>query len=150
MINKDFETGGFPVNKTAPIICVDKDYTLYVTWNRCKFKQILDTKNIVKCVGIWPGKFNTDVYPLSVPLYKEQMSLLRPPSDHEDIDNAQNIIIEYKKGKFTGLSYVSNDGLTFNSNDEKLHEYIKSTGLPHEVRELSSPPLKQDRSGKLV
>lgn len=127
MIRKDFENGGFPVNQKNPIICVADDYKVYLAHDNFTLKQILETKVIKKVIGIWPGKHNTDCFPIKI----EACGKIAPPAKHKDIDSASSISIAYKTGgEFCHVSYVTGDGTNVTQvTDPALESYIKLAGL---------------------
>lgn len=139
MIRKDYEHGGFPINKRNPVLCFfpgDASHSpaVFIAYDRSTLKAILTSKTIVKCLGIWPGKMNTDCFPLNVEDYKD---IPTPPSLNRDIDNATSIVLTYsKKQKLSEVRYSipkeEGDGFVeIVSKDPDLEEYVTKAGLKH-------------------
>jgi hypothetical protein len=136
MIRKDFETGGFPINRRCPVLCLSDAGELFIAYNRFTLGITLRVKTIKKCVGIWPGKRNTDCFPLKISCYK---AIPLPPKEHQLIDDSTNIKIIYETDGmvFKCVSYISEDlkgnQIEIKSNDEKLKDYIIKSGLQYKV-----------------
>ena len=129
MILKDFEKGGFPLNKRCPVFCSTEHGELYVAYDRFSLKAIIDNKKIKKCVGVWPGKHETDCFLLIPDNYR-----VAPPIDHREIDNATSIKIFYGKGQtFHRVEYIieDNQGVknNFTTENKDLLDYITRIGL---------------------
>jgi len=131
MIKKDFETGGFPVNNRNPILCLSEDGKLYPAYDRLTLSRIFKSCKVVKCLGIWPGKINTDLYILDPIEYGH----ISPPEGLEDIDSASNVkILLEKTGKFKEIKYINSSNLKeINSVSQELADYIVKAGIKHSV-----------------
>lgn len=128
MIRKEYINGGFPVNRRAPILCVTKK-SILVAYSHYDLKRILESENIIGCVGIWPGKMNTDCFILNPKKYSEWA----PPEIHKDIDSAEEVIIYIKNKSFDRIEYKpgphAEDQTVIVSKDEKLYNYLINIGL---------------------
>jgi hypothetical protein len=103
-----------------------------VAYDRLTLKNILETYNVSKCIGVWPGKLETDCFILLPEYYKK----ITPPEDHRDIDSAQNIEVYYNGNKFQYLTYIFEDK-NIKSQDENLLKYMQSVGLRYKVTQIS-------------
>jgi hypothetical protein len=136
MIRKDFETGGFPINKRCPVLCVSDTGELFIAYNRFTLGLTLKHKVIKKCVGIWPGKFNTDCFPLKVSCYIDTPI---PPQEHQLIDDSPEIKVVYEIGgiTFKRISYIREDfkgnKTEIMSMDTELKNYVIKSGLQYKV-----------------
>jgi hypothetical protein len=136
MIRKDFETGGFPINRQCPVFCVSETGELFIAYNRFTLVLTLRNKPIKKCVGIWPGRFNTDCFPMHVQSY---INIPLPPEEHKFIDDSSSIKIIYEKNgvDFNKISYVCEDfkgnKTEIESKDGRLKEYVIKSGLKYTV-----------------
>ena len=136
MVRKDFETGGFPINRRCPVFCFSKAGELFIAYNRFTLGMTLKLKTIIKCFGVWPGKINTDCFPLRVSCYTDTPL---PPQEHQFIDDSPDIKIVYENGGliFKRISYVSEDfkgnQTEIESKDEKLKDYLVKSGLKYTV-----------------
>ena len=132
MIQKIFENGGFPINKRNPVLLFTTEGELFVAYDRFSLKAVIDSKKITKCVGIWPGKLNTDCFPLNPDKYK----LHAPPEEHRMIDNATDIkayyfdLTNFKQILYT-IENPSGSQNTVISKDKSLLDYITAVGLKH-------------------
>jgi len=129
MILKDFEDGGFPINKRNPVLCFTDQGDLLVAYDRFTLKLIIENRTIKKCVGMWPGKYETDCFPLKPAMYK-----VAPPEAFRSIDNALSILVYYREGlKFKHLIYVAEntrgEKIEIQSDSPELLEYITKIGL---------------------
>jgi len=139
MIRRDFENGGFPVNKKNPIICFTDKGMMHVVYTNFELKYLCEHRNIVKAIGIWTGKYSSDCFPLNIKEYP----LISPPAEFQDIDHAEKIKVEFNKGCLKAIAYIyrknEDDVITRHSHDsfytKDLWEYIKKTGKNHEVKE---------------
>jgi hypothetical protein len=136
VIRKDFETGGFPISRRCPVFCLSDAGELFIAYNRFTLGITLRIRTIKKCVGIWPGKRNTDCFPLRVSCYN---AIPVPPKEHQLIDDSPEIKVIYETGgiSFKRISYVSEDlkgnQIKVESTDEKLKDYIIKSGLQYKV-----------------
>lgn len=134
MIRKDFETGGFPINRRCPVFCVSKEGELYIAYNRFTLGLTLRNRLIKRCVGIWPGKFNTDCFPMHV---KSYIDTPLPPKEHQFIDDSSSIKIIYEQDGiiFKRISYIMEDfkgnKTEIKSTDERLKDYVIKSGLKY-------------------
>ena len=135
MILRDFETGGFPISRRSPVICMISDGSVKAVYNRFDLKNIINSSTNLSCIGVWPGKKNTDCFILDPDAYKN----LAPPEIHKDIDSAEDIkIFINSDGYFMKISYVpgafSSDRTPHESEDINLCSYIKAAGLKHSTQ----------------
>jgi hypothetical protein len=84
-------------------------------------------------VGIWPGRFTTDCFPLKIECY---INLSVPPQEHREIDDSPEIKVIYERpSKFRRVSYVKEnfDGNKIDvvSEDECLKNYVIGVGLKY-------------------
>jgi len=133
MIKRDFETGGFPINRRSPVLCLTGEGNIYVVYNRFDLRVALHRATIVKMLGVWPGKRNTDCYVLNPSAY---MDVPIPPAGHADIDSAADVVVINDKDEhFIRLLY--RDDVTkfeaVESRSSELLEYIKVAGIKHRV-----------------
>jgi hypothetical protein len=126
MIKNDFRDGGFPINSQNPVLCVTKEGDIYVAYDRFGLGTAIKAGKVFKCVGIWPGKKNTDVFPLNPEFYTAM-----PPSEYRDIDNALSIMVKYVSGEFSELRYKTMENVEVLVKDVELLKYITSLGLKH-------------------
>lgn len=130
MIIKDFETGGFPISRQSPVICLSDNKDLFIAYNNYKLKQIFDNCTVIKCIGVWPGKINTDIFVLSTQYYGK----IAPPVEHKDIDNAEKItLISDKNGEVSKLKYILNS-IEYVSKDQNLIKYVTSAGRKYKTQ----------------
>jgi len=129
LVRKDFVEGGFQVNSTSPVICFTNDGTLHVAYDNSSLKNIIVNNNIVNCVGVWPGKMNTDCFPLNVKAYGKKA----PPEGYAEIDNCTKITLNYQDGKLANVTYVDTDGIQVVAESKELADYIIDVGLNHKV-----------------
>lgn len=131
MIRKDFINGGFPINKRNPVFTFMKDGNVKISYNRHDLKRSLEG-DVLKCFGVWPGKINTDCFPLDPQAYA-----IGPPEKYKEIDDAWDVTVMYNKetDEFEKVSYMINqdDGTALEvvSSDKPLQEYILKIGLQH-------------------
>ncbi len=122
---KDFEKGGFPITKRSPVICTLPDGTVKVAYNRYDLMKVVKNK-VLSCVGVWPGKKNTDCFTLKPDHYMDA-----PPERFKEIDNASKIKSFFDPdGKFMEITYTL-DNITYGAKDEDLMDYIRKVGLKH-------------------
>ena len=132
MIRKDFEKGGFPLSETAPVLCIARDLQgkleLHMAYTRYDLINILKTYIIQGCYGVWPGKYNTDTFPLDPEAYA---AMVVPPEQFKDIDNAEAITVSTRlDGGFAKISYLpKNAEVTIESQNKDLFAYVKKIGL---------------------
>lgn len=130
MILRDFEEGRFPLTRRSPAICTLADGTVKVAYNRYDLAQIILKEEVLSCVGMWPGKKNTDIFILDPSAYT-----IAPPEKHKEIDSASEIILYYDpNGDFIKLSYKLSDDVDIISDEHKLLEYVKTVGLKFQTR----------------
>jgi len=133
MIKHDFETGGFPINRRAPVLCLTGTGNIYVVYNRFDLRVALGRYVVVKMLGIWPGKRHTDCFVLNPDEYKDTPA---PPADHADIDSAEDVVLVYdKKESFLRITYredVTKASVVVSDSQELLH-YIEQAGIRHRV-----------------
>lgn len=130
MIRKDFEDSGFPINRKCPVMSYSDENRLFVSYDNCSLKKAMTEHNIVKCVGIWPGKYDTDIFILNVDSYKD---IPAPPIRHKDIDWATEVNIYLDKdGNFEEVVWVES-GTEKSTDDPALYEYIIKAGRKHRV-----------------
>jgi hypothetical protein len=137
MILRDFESGGFPITRRSPVICTLSDGSVKVAYNRFDLKNIIlsgmisagrTAPEVISCVGMWPGKKNTDCFILNTDAYK-----IAPPERYKDIDNAIEIkIYNDPNGSFMKVTYKIIDKPLVESTDKELLKYIKAVGLKHQ------------------
>ena len=128
MIRNDFKDGNFPISRTNPVLCLSDQCNLFVAYDRYTLHQIFEIAPIIKCVGIWPGKKNTDIFKLNVATYK---NIPVPPAEHKDIDSSPEIIVKLSKDEnFIELSYTDPiKEVIVRSKDVNLYNYVKQTGM---------------------
>ena len=134
MIRYNFEQGNFPISRRSPVICIF-ERILKVVYNRFDLKKAINLPDIRICLGIWPGKKNTDCFVLNPEAY---LNSVVPPEEHKDIDSAEKItIMSDLQKKFIKIIYIpgnfDNNKVPIESKDMKLFDYIKNTGLKHET-----------------
>lgn len=109
-------------------MCVSEKNEVFVAYNNFTFKKILNEKTIIKAIGIWPGKFDTDCFPID-----PKCEIYAPPAEYKDIDSVENLEIIYVSNAFDHISYELN-GVNYTSKDQLLLDYIKKSGRSHKVR----------------
>ena len=129
MVIRDFEQGGFPINKRCPVLCFTEQGKLYVAYDRLSLKMVIESAPLKKCVGVWPGKHNTDCFPLNPEYYR-----VAPPEEHRSIDNAVSIKVFYGVGqiyKYMEYMVENNNGerTEVKTSDVGLLQYITKVGL---------------------
>jgi hypothetical protein len=129
MIRRDFEDGGFPINKRNPVLLFTADGKIFVAYDRFALKAVIDSKVVKKCLGVWPGKYSTDCFVMIPDYYKKA-----PPEEFRSVDNAQSILVFYGKSKeFKELAYTTenSDGkkIEIRSSNPRLLSYITDVGL---------------------
>jgi len=132
MIRNDFYTGGFPISKRVPIICV-LEQNITVCYNNYDLKLILDLYRSQKlidkvaCFGVWPGKMNTDLFLIDHNYY----GFVSPPEIHKDIDSALLIEVFLSGGEFEELVYISPLPLSesIRVTDPAVYDYVKKIGM---------------------
>jgi len=134
MIRNDFINGGFPICSRNPVICVTNEGKVFVSYDRLTLIKTLSQPGIIKCLGVWPGKQNTDLFPLSPEAY----SKIAPPEDNRDIDDCTDIQIHCNKnGELLEVSYLPAGSSTRKTSKKplaaNLADYIISLGLIHKV-----------------
>lgn len=124
MLRMDYYTEGFPVNKRIPVICILKDNSILIAYNRFDLRQIIINNTLNTCIGVWPGKINTDVFSINPETYKE----IYPPEINKDIDDANEIEIFFCSPgtNFERLIYTIGDK-RIESKNPILYQYIKLT-----------------------
>jgi hypothetical protein len=126
MIRKDFETGGFPLQNLAPVMCICADYSVQMAYNKFDLVNILKNYDIRSCYGVWPGKKTTDSFLLDPKIY---IALPLPPENSKEIDNASEIIVHMEAGQsFLKVSYTVG-GTEYESKSKELLDYIKKAGV---------------------
>jgi len=134
MIKKDFEDGGFPINRRAPVLCVTENGTVRIAYNNWELSKAVEPGDIKKMLGIWPGRVNTDIFVL----HPEYYGKMAPPEEHRTIDNADTIIIEYEGNTFSSVMYSlpenGEKGTIIQSKDPKLEQYVKKAGRKYQTR----------------
>lgn len=135
MIRNDFQSGGFPINRHSPVLCYSSENRLFIAYDNYTLKTILNTVDVKKCVGVWPGKRDTDIFRLNPDNYK---NMIVPPSDLRDIDHAEEITVFEEKEKFVKVEWLTYDEqgvlLKRASDDKKLHDYIVRAGRKHKTK----------------
>lgn len=131
MIRREFFDGGFPINKRNPVLCSTNDGDIVVAYNQYDLRKIiLENRHITKCMGVWPGKYNSDCFVLDPEKYSNI-----PPEEHSIIDSATNIIVYHNKEpmKFKKLVYYTTDSngtkIEHSSENVDLFTYITRLGL---------------------
>jgi hypothetical protein len=128
MIRNDFIDGGFRINKRCPVFCLSDQAEILIAYDQYALKLAIDNKKIIKCIGVWPGKYSTDCFPLNPEKYR-----YAPPQLHRDIDNARSIEVNYKAGEFENIIYSIEDLqgiiLQVETKDKDLLDYITKIGL---------------------
>lgn len=133
MISRDFEKGGFPICKRAPALCYSSEGKIYVAYNRYTLHMILNSGNIVKMVGVWPGKKNTDIYVMNIDTYK---GIPIPPAEYADIDSAEEVTLYYNAHNDPiALTFRSDpsDSFVTRLNDPNLCRYVVKAGIKHKM-----------------
>lgn len=130
MIRDDFIKSGFPVCRRAPLICfVESGFA--VAYNRYELRKILDTHQVSGCVGVWPGKYNTDVFRVDPEAYAKQI----PPPLHAEIDSATEIAVYL--GEDARVEYVpgphEQDRTRVVERGSALLDYIKAAALQYKT-----------------
>ena len=141
MISRDFEQGGFPICKRAPVLCWSGEGRVFVAYNRLTLRTILNgIEGIQKVVGVWPGKTNTDIFVMNIKDYKDIPYPDNP--DDADIDSAEEITVYYDSdGYFLHLVYrFSGETYDHKSTEERLHEYVIHAGLKHKSITAKASP----------
>ena len=130
MIRNEYLNGGFPINKRNPVMCFLPNGDIYVAYDRWGLKQVIDANPNLKCVGVWPGKHNTDCFRLDKEFYK-----VAPPVMNRDIDDATEISVSFSENQFEEITYkttgLNNEDFTILSKDPELYLYISKIGLQH-------------------
>jgi len=128
MILRDFESGGFPITKRSPVICTLPNGSVKVAYNRFDLKKIITINKLISCVGMWPGKKNTDCFILDPEAYT-----IAPPERYKDIDSATDLKVYLDPdGAFMKITYIINDLVTVESDDKELLEYVRKVKLKHQ------------------
>lgn len=136
MIRDDFKNGGFPICRRCPVFCYTDEGGLFVVYNNYDLHVVLVGRPVVKCVGVWPGKVNTDVFPLDVKVYK---SIPPPPKGDRGIDNAEQIdlILDKKHQGAKRIEWVIRDSdgnaSRHTSDDPALADYVVKAKRRHRV-----------------
>jgi len=129
MVRKEFIQGGFPVNRRAPIIGLTSDNELHIFYSHYDLHKLAQTKEISKCIGIWPGKKNTDCFILDPKVY----SKYSPSVIHKDIDSAEEINVFFSGSDFDRIEYkpgpFAENRTTIISRDKKLYQYLNNIGV---------------------
>lgn len=130
MIRHDFKYGGFPINRTCPVLCFADG--LHVAYNHEDLHRIIQDHDNIQCYGVWPGKWDTDVFILYPDAYKNY----KPPKGHEKIVNGKDIIIYRKKELgILKITYTlwdeQGDPYLVETKDPSLYVYIISARLHH-------------------
>ena len=134
MIRKDFEDSGFPICKRAPVLCFSKSGDVHIAYNHYALKRILEEHDILQCMGIWPGKRNTDCFPLN----PDEYAKYAPPEKHRDIVDAEEIKVHRgKDGKHLEICYTMRDnrGNCYDvvSQEPELYQYLAEAGLRYKT-----------------
>lgn len=132
MILKDFLTGGFPITRRTPVICSFADGSVEVAYNRYTLKKVTMRTEKSVCLGVWPGKKNTDCFLIDPKYYCEKV----PSEKHANIDSAAEIkVIKDEEGVFQGVEYIPGafalDQTPVVSREKELWEYIKYARLKY-------------------
>ena len=132
MIRKDFETGGFPINRRNPILCLSEKGMIYPAYDRFNLRKILTKFKIVKCLGIWPGLHDTDIFVLNANSYGQ----IIPPEEYRHIDSCSDIIIYLEEnGKLKEIRYADSKTKEVEiSTSQELANYIIKAGIKHIVK----------------
>lgn len=129
MIRKEFIQSGFPVSRRAPIIGLTFDNELHIFYNHYDLHKLIQIKKISKCIGIWPGKKNTDCFILNPEVYSKYF----PPEIHKDIDSAEEVNVFFVDGRFDRIEYkpgpFSEDRTVILSRDKILYQYLNDIGF---------------------
>lgn len=133
MIRDDFKKGGFPINKLNPVLCITKSLDVYVAYDHFGLGLAIKEGSISKCIGVWQGSMNTDVFPLDPECYTTM-----PPIEHREIDNACFITVKYVNGTFSEIQYFNKEAVLTEGpgvlcKEERLLEYITAVGLKHKT-----------------
>jgi hypothetical protein len=134
MIRKDFYDSGFPLCRRAPIICVDDKGDIYPVYNGYDLKLVIDNKKVLKMIGIWPGKMNTDVFVLNPETYGKYA----PPEEYKEIDSAEDVTIRIDlAGETVCVEYVpgphEKDRTLIVSRNKDLINYLKNAQKSYKV-----------------
>ena len=132
MIRTDFQNGGFPIGNRNPVLCVTSDGNVLVAYNNTQLKAAKElNKTIIKMIGVWPGRKDTDLFTMSV----DQYGIMAPPDGHAAVDNAEKITVERSKktGAFVSATYVV-DGLEVICRDPDMGTYLEASGKPCVVK----------------
>lgn len=133
MILKDFEQGGFPINKKCPVICTSSSGSVEVAYNSFDLKTILNKKQTVTCLGVWPGKKDTDCFLLDTNYYGE----FAPPVEYKDIESASKIeVFMDSKGNFVKLIYSLPEASPVTCTNIALYDFIKKHGTKHLITRI--------------
>ena len=129
MILKDFESGGFPITKRNPVLCFTDSGEVLIAYDRFTLKNFIESKSIKNCVGVWPGKYDTDCFPLNPQMYRHA-----PPEAFRSIDSALSIAVFYNKDiVFQKLIYTiqneRGEKIDIQSDSVDLLKYITTIGL---------------------
>lgn len=131
MILKDFLNGGFPISRTAPVLCVNDHGNVFVAYSHSDLNKILHGgNNITRCLGMWPGKKSTDCFVMDPTKY----GLHTPPDLHRDIDSAIDVEVfldpggNLKRVEYTPGPHAA-DRTRVESKDPNLYEYISKINL---------------------
>lgn len=134
LILNDFFTGGFPINRKSPVMCITDDGGVTIAYNRHMLHSILNEKRIKSCFGIWPGKKYTGVFNLCVEEYADAPY---PPKEHADIDSAESVMVHLENGEFDSIVYTpgpqESDHTPVVCKDVKLFDYIRTVSLRHQI-----------------
>lgn len=130
MIRKEYETGGFPITRRTPIVCLFLDGHVKICYNRLTLKKTIEKQGgPVRCLGVWPGKKSTDCFLINPEYYIKFSDI---PEIYADIDSAVDISIIKEGGIFSSVVFIpydSEDRVTVVCKDRKLYDYIISVGL---------------------
>ena len=137
VINYDFQSGGFPISKTRPVVCVFAGGEVAVASNHTELSRLLSkVRRIVDpepmtCLGVWPGRVNTDVFPLD----PEHYGVLSTPKGHEDIDSAVRITVHVNPDlSLDRMEYVpAGTDIAIVTRDVNLVEYVRDACLKYMV-----------------
>lgn len=135
MLINDFKEGGFPISNHTPIICVHESGKATPVYSYYDLKETITNNKIIHLLGVWPGKRNTDCYPLDILIYSK---VPIPPVLHKNIDSAVKIVIIMESGEFSKVVYrpgpKCDNKTALESNDKELYEYIKKVGLNYKIK----------------
>jgi len=135
MILHDFEKLGFPISKRAPVLCFGTDGKVYVAYNRYSLRLVMQKIEIVKSIGVWPGRKNTDCFVLDPAAYKTTPV---PPAENADIDSADDVTVFYgPDDQFLRVAYkedpIDHSESVCISTKAELLTYIEQAGIKHKV-----------------